>query len=84
MAATSEPESDPETALEDLPASAILVYKVLEYQGGRDRRQQLLVATTLQERTFGTALRQLKDAGIVQTVPDSQDGRQRQVELVGD
>jgi DNA-binding Lrp family transcriptional regulator len=57
----------------ELPPSAKLVYKILEYEGGLTQ-SQLATETMLPPRTVRDALSRLEDAGIVEEhifIPDA-------------
>ena len=54
----------PEEAIDDLPPSAKLVYKVLEYNGAMTQKQ-LVEESMLSARTVRYALERLEDAGVV-------------------
>jgi DNA-binding MarR family transcriptional regulator len=56
--------SDVESAVKDLPPSAKLVYKTLEYEGPMTQ-SQLAEESLLPQRTVRHALRKLEDAEIV-------------------
>lgn len=72
-----------EAALSDLPPSAKLVYKVLEYRG-RLPQKQLLEETRLSKRTLHYAIGQLEDAGLVESRSALFDARQTCYTLVDD
>lgn len=64
------------TALQDLPPSAKLVAKTLEYEG--DSTQSMLAESTLlPPRTVRNALRKLEEHGIVSHRISFMDARQR-------
>ncbi|MCY4732383.1 helix-turn-helix domain-containing protein [Natronomonas gomsonensis] len=56
--------SDAESVVKDLPPSAKLVYKTLEYEGPMTQ-SQLAEESLLPQRTVRHALRKLEDADIV-------------------
>lgn len=62
------------TELRDLPPSAKLVAKVLEYEGDQTQGQ-LVDATMLPERTVRHALSELDDAGLVSSRVSFMDAR---------
>lgn len=62
--------------LEDLPPSAKLVFKVLEYEGEL-RREELLEETLLPEVTLREAIRRLEEAGVVEDRYAHGDARKR-------
>jgi|GEM_PF-144826 len=64
-----------EEALADLPPSANLVYKVLEYNGHLSQKH-LVEETRLSSRTLHYAISQLEDAGLVESHPAHYDARQ--------
>ncbi len=72
-----------EEALVDLPPSANLVYKVLEYNG-RLSQKRLVEETRLSSRTLHYAIRQLEDAGLIESHPARYDARQTCYTLVSD
>ncbi|MFD1564515.1 rhodanese-like domain-containing protein [Haloarchaeobius amylolyticus] len=72
-----------EEALSDLPPSADLVYKVLEYNG-RLSQKRLVEETRLSSRTLHYAIRQLEDAGLIESHPAHYDARQTCYTLVRD
>lgn len=53
--------------LYELPPSAKLVFKVLEYEGGPFTNEELVAKTRLPERTVRKATRELKNKNIVTT-----------------
>lgn len=62
-----------DTTLRDLPPSAKLVLKVLEYQGGLTQKQ-IVEESRLSQRTVRDALDRLDDAGAVEKdvyIPDA-------------
>jgi len=72
-----------EEALADLPPSANLVYKVLEYNGHLSQKH-LIEETRLSSRTLHYAISQLEDAGLVTSQPARYDARQTCYTLVRD
>ncbi|MFA9418251.1 rhodanese-like domain-containing protein [Natrinema sp. HArc-T2] len=72
-----------EDELSDLPPSANLVYKVLEYNG-RLSQKQLVDETRLSSRTLHYAIGQLENAGLVESHPAHYDARQTCYTLVRD
>ncbi|MFW6457800.1 MAG: helix-turn-helix transcriptional regulator [Halodesulfurarchaeum sp.] len=63
----------PETQVDDLPPSAKLVLKVLEYNGGLTQKQ-IVDKSRLSQRTVRDALERLQDRTIVEKniyVPDA-------------
>lgn len=72
-----------EAALTDLPPSAKLVYKVLEYHG-RLPQKRLLAETRLSSRTLRYAITQLEDVGLVDSQQALFDARQTCYSLVRD
>jgi thiosulfate/3-mercaptopyruvate sulfurtransferase len=72
-----------EEALSDLPPSAKLVYKVLEYND-RLSQKRLVEETRLSSRTLRYAITQLEDAGLVESRPALHDARQTCYTLVRD
>jgi DNA-binding MarR family transcriptional regulator len=69
------PDADWE-AVRDLPPSAKLVAKVLEYDGGQTQ-SQLAEETLLPARTVRYALTRLEDAGVVDSRFSFNDARKR-------
>lgn len=62
-----------QNAVRDLPPSAKLVYKALEYEGSMTQ-SQLVAETMLPARTVRDALSRLEDAGAVEErifIPDA-------------
>lgn len=80
---TSQTESSSETALEDLPPSAKLVAKMLEYEGSLTQAQ-LAEETLLPNRTVRYALDRLEECGIVTSHISFKDARQRIYSLKAD
>jgi DNA-binding MarR family transcriptional regulator len=71
------PHTVPETpALCDLPPSAKLVAKTLEYEG-RLTQTGLVESTLLSPRTVREALTRLEEIGLVTSRPSFMDARQR-------
>lgn len=66
--------------LEDLPPSAKLVYKTLDYEGELTR-QELAENTFLPPRTVDSALDQLRDTDLVKRDVDMQDARRYRYHL---
>lgn len=76
---TTQDESEPDVsweAVRDLPPSAKLVAKVLEYNDGLTQ-QQLSAETLLPTRTVRYALTRLDDAGVVESRISFADARKR-------
>lgn len=69
-----------ETPIKDLPPSAKLVYKVLEYHGPQTQ-MELIDETMLSSRTVRYALSQLEEAGIVKSEVHIPDARQQMYSL---
>ncbi|ELY87916.1 hypothetical protein C483_16453 [Natrialba hulunbeirensis JCM 10989] len=80
-AADSESESEPNTPLTDLPPSAKLVYKVLEYEGSLTQ-EELAAESRLCSRTVRYALGKLETAGQVDSRVCLQDARQSKYRIV--
>ena len=72
----TEPSESPGNALRDLPPSAKLVAKTLEYEGELTQ-SELATETLLPRRTVRHALKRLEDHGIVQSRTSFVDARQR-------
>ncbi|MFB6161476.1 MAG: rhodanese-like domain-containing protein [Haloferacaceae archaeon] len=72
-----------ERALSDLPPSAKLVYKVLEYNG-RLSHQRLREETRLSSRTLRYAITNLEEADLVESRSALYDARQTCYTLAGD
>lgn len=68
--------------LQDLPPSAKLVYKVLEYDGPLTQKQ-LVDETMLAPRTVRYAIERLEDAGTVSETIYIEDARQTLYKLNG-
>lgn len=66
--------TDPEDAVAELPPSAKLVYKTLEYEGSMTQ-SQLAEASLLPQRTVRHALSKLQDAGVVEESAYLMDAR---------
>ena len=64
-----------EHPLSDVPPSAKLVYKVLEYNGGLTQKQ-IVEKSMLSQRTVRDALSRLDDAGVVTEEVYIPDARQ--------
>ena len=77
----SPPERD--TDLLDLPPSAKLVAKTLEYEGDATQ-SQLAESTLLPVRTVRDAVTRLEQSGIVRSRISFQDARQRIYSLDGE
>jgi thiosulfate/3-mercaptopyruvate sulfurtransferase len=71
-----------EEALAELPPSAKLVYKVLEYRG-RLSQTRLVEETRLSDRTLRYAITQLEEAGLVESRSALYDARRTCYSLVG-
>jgi DNA-binding MarR family transcriptional regulator len=69
-------DKEPVTALEDMPPSAKLVAKVLEYNDGLTQ-QQLAEKTLLPDRTVRYALTRLEDGDLVDSRFSFSDARKR-------
>lgn len=69
-----------ETSIQDLPPSAKLVYKVLEYHGPQTQKQ-LVDLTLLSSRTVRYALEQLEEADVVASEIHIPDARQKMYSL---
>lgn len=69
------------TALEELPPSAKLVYRVLKYEG-KFTKKQLVEETLLVVRTVRYAISRLEEEGLVEERMNFQDARQRLYSLV--
>jgi DNA-binding MarR family transcriptional regulator len=67
---------DRESAIRELPPSAKLVAKVLEYDGPHTQ-QQLAEATLLPTRTVRYAVGRLQDVGVVEARVSFTDARKR-------
>ena len=65
---------DPESAVVDLPPSAKLVYKTLEYEGSLTQ-SQLAEESLLPQRTVRHALGKLQDVGVVEESAYLMDAR---------
>jgi len=66
--------TDPEDAVADLPPSAKLVYKTLEYEGSMTQ-SQLAESSLLPQRTVRHALTKLQNAGVVEESAYLMDAR---------
>lgn len=75
-----DPTPDEQTPIEDLPPSAKLTYKTLEYEGALTQKQ-LAAQTRLPNRTVRYALTRLEEEGYVDERLYLQDARQRQYVL---
>lgn len=69
-----------ERAIEDVPPSAKLVYKVLEYNGGLTQKE-IVERSMLSQRTVRDALVRLREIGIVTEEIYIPDARQSLYEL---
>jgi len=69
--------------LDDLPPSAKLVYKVLEYDGPMTQKQ-LVEESMLSARTVRYALERLADRGVIEEDIYFADARQSLYQLVAD
>lgn len=76
-------KTDAPERLWDLPPSAKLVYKTLDYEGELTR-QELAEDTFLPPRTVDSALDQLRDVALVERDVDMQDARRYQYYLTDD
>lgn len=76
MTEHSSPSTDSIAALQDLPPSAKLVAKLLEYEGSLTQ-SQLADETLLPNRTVRYALSRLEDDGIVASQISFVDARTR-------
>lgn len=72
----SDPPESPGSVLRDLPPSAKLVAKALEYEGELTQAD-LATETLLPRRTVRHALKRLEDHGIVESRTSFVDARQR-------
>lgn len=72
-----------ETPIRDLPPSAKLVYKVLQYHGPQTQKQ-LVDQTRLSSRTVRYALEQLEEADVVASEIHIPDARQQMYSLKND
>jgi DNA-binding MarR family transcriptional regulator len=66
--------TDPEETVGELPPSAKLVYKTLEYEGAMTQ-SQLADSSLLPQRTVRHALTKLQDAGVVEESAYLMDAR---------
>lgn len=66
--------SDPESTVAELPPSAKLVYKTLEYEGALTQ-SQLAEESLLPQRTVRHALGKLQEAGVVEESAYLMDAR---------
>jgi DNA-binding MarR family transcriptional regulator len=80
---TSRPPSEQDTDLLDLPPSAKLVAKTLEYEGDATQ-SQLAESTLLPVRTVRDAVTRLEERGVVSSRISFQDARQRIYSLDGE
>lgn len=69
-------EEEPVTALQEMPPSAKLVAKVLEYNDGLTQKQ-LAEKTLLPDRTVRYALTRLEDENLVESRFSFSDARKR-------
>ena len=76
-------EDQIEEALGDLPPSAKLVYKVLEYNHHLPQKK-LVEKSRLSTRTLRYALNELEDAGLVESRPGLYDARQTCYSIAAD
>ncbi|MFB6270749.1 MAG: MarR family transcriptional regulator [Halobacterium sp.] len=74
--ATTSSDGEPAGALKDMPPSAKLVAKVLEYNDGLTQ-QQLAEKTLLPDRTVRYALTRLEDEDLVDSRFSFSDARKR-------
>ncbi len=74
--------TDPEDAVADLPPSAKLVYKTLEYEGSMTQ-SQLAESSLLPQRTVRHALTKLQDAEVVEESAYLMDARKSMYTPVG-
>lgn len=80
-AVTHEDDGDRWAAVMDLPPSAKLVAKVLEYNG-RLTQQELAEETLLPPRTVRYALTRLQEADVIETQFSFADARKRYYDLI--
>lgn len=73
---TSEPVSEPRSRLRELPPSAKLVAKTLEYEGELTQ-SQLAEQSLLPDRTVRSALKDLQEADLVSSRVSFVDARQQ-------
>ena len=73
---TDDERADPEERLQELPPSAKLVYKVLEYDGSLTQGR-LAEETLLPPRTVRYATSRLEEAGLVDSRFSFTDARKR-------
>ncbi|MFC4405970.1 MarR family transcriptional regulator [Haloarchaeobius iranensis] len=73
---TSRSPAEQDTDILDLPPSAKLVAKTLEYEG-EATQSQLAESTLLSPRTVRDAVTRLEESGIVMSRISFQDARQR-------
>lgn len=71
-------------ALDDLPASAKLVWHVLAIDGGKLTQQQLVRRVPIEATTVRYSLRDLQNAGCVESRPCVRDARKRHYWAVTD
>ena len=83
MSAIQREQPAPEESIRDLPPSAKLVFKVLEYNDTLTQ-SQLANETLLPPRTVRYALTRLTDAGIVESRFSFTDARKRLYSLATD
>jgi len=79
----SDSEGDEEEGIEDLPPSAKLVFKVLEYNGPLTQKG-IVQESMLSARTVRYALERLEDADVVEEDIYFADARQNIYELTTD
>ncbi len=75
--------AEDDSVLEDLPPSAKLVYKVLEYDGPLTQKR-IVEETMLSARTVRYALERLEDRGVVDEDIYFADARQSLYQLTAD
>ena len=75
-------DGEVEEKIDDLPPSAKLVYKVLEYNGQMTQKE-LASETRLSVRTVRYALNRLGEVGLVEQVPCLSDGRRTLYDVEG-
>lgn len=72
-----------DTAVHDLPPSANLVYKVLDYRGSQTQKQ-IAERSMLSTRTVRYALDRLDDVGVLESEVHIPDARQKMYSLQHD
>ena len=80
MSATTAPTEAQQEALTDLPPSAKLVAKILEYNGTLSQ-SDIAAETLLPARTVRYALGRLEDHGVVESRHSFADARKRLYKL---